>query len=288
MSEVDLDFLRTWVGRERILTDILSPFPARALAATLDRTEVPVAGDALPPGWHWLYFLHTPRASDTGPDGHPNLNSAADTFLPPTPLRRRMWAAGTLEIERPLYLGREATRRSEIRDVQAKVGRSGPLVFITLDHELRQDGMLCIREEQNLVFREMPDDAAPLSSGERASQNADWSVAVVPDPVLLFRYSALTFNGHRIHYDRRYVTEVEGYPGLIVHGPLIATLLLDLLRRSVPDAKVLRFAFRAVKPLFDIAPFQVCGRRIDDGKTIRLWAQDADGALAMDATATLA
>jgi len=286
MSEVDLDFLRTWVGRERILTDILSPFPARALAATLDRTELPVAGDALPPGWHWLYFLHTPRASDTGPDGHPNLNSAADTFLPPTPLRRRMWAAGTLEIERPLYLGREATRRSEIRDVQAKVGRSGPLVFITLDHELRQDGMLCIREEQNLVYREMPDDAAPLSSGERASQNADWSVAVVPDPVLLFRYSALTFNGHRIHYDRSYAVGQEFYPALVVQGPLLATMLLELVWVQLPGAVLREFRFRAVRPSFDTHPFTLNGTR--SGNKLQLWTADEDQQLCVTASARLA
>ena len=286
MSEVDLDHLRTWVGRERTLTDILTPFPARALAATLDRTELPVAGDALPPGWHWLYFLHTPRASDTGPDGHPNVDSAADTFLPPTPLRRRMWAAGTLEIERPLYLGREATRRSEIRDVQAKVGRSGPLVFITLDHELRQDGMLCIREEQNLVYSEIPDDDAPTFSGERASQNADWSVAVVPDPLLLFRYSALTFNGHRIHYDRSYAVGQEFYPALVVQAPLLATMLLELVRVQLPGAVLREFRFRAVRPSFDTHPFTLNGTR--SGNKLELWTADEDRQLCVTASARLA
>jgi 3-methylfumaryl-CoA hydratase len=285
MSEVDLDYLRTWVGRERTLTDVLHPFPARALAAALDRAEVPVAGDALPPGWHWLYFLHTPRASDTGLDGHPNLNSAADSFLPPTPLRRRMWAAGRLEIERPLYLGREATRRSEIRDVQAKVGRSGPLVFITLDHELRQDGVLCIREEQNLVYREIPDAAAPLSSGERASQNADWSVTVVPDPVLLFRYSALTFNGHRIHYDRSYAVEQEFYPALVVQGPLLATMLLELVRVQLPGAVLREFCFRAVRPSFDTHPFTLNGTR--SGNKLELWTANEDRQLCVTASARI-
>src|SRR6185436_4421018 len=157
-------------------------------------------------------------------------------------------------------------------------------------HEVRSNGAEdpALVEFHDIVYRaeRSPGEVEPPPTP--APTGASWQREIVPDDVLLFRYSALTFNGHRIHYDRRYVTEVEGYPGLVVHGPLIATLLLDLLRRSVPDAKVLRFAFRAVKPLFDTAPFQVCGRRAGDGKTIQLWAQDADGALAMDATATLA
>ncbi|TFV92668.1 acyl-CoA dehydrogenase, partial [Oxalobacteraceae bacterium OM1] len=150
------------------------------------------------------------------------------------------------------------------------------------------DNGLALREEHDIVYRENPQPGDPVPPPKAAPAAAAWSRTVTPDDVLLFRYSALTFNGHRIHYDRRYVTEVEGYPGLVVHGPLIATLLLDLLRRNLPEARVQRFSFRAVKPLFDIAPFAVCGQPSADGKSVQLWARDADGSLAMDAVAELA
>ena len=161
------------------------------------------------------------------------------------------------------------------------------MVFVHVEHEIHADGQVCVRERHDLVYRDLPQpgDAAP--AGQPAPADAQWTRRVVPDDVLLFRYSALTFNGHRIHYDRRYATEVEGYPGLVVHGPLIATLLLDLLRRELPQARVVRFAFRALRPLFDNAPFRVCGQSLDAG-TVRLWAATEDGLLAMDATATLA
>jgi 3-methylfumaryl-CoA hydratase len=171
--------------------------------------------------------------------------------------------------------------------VRMKEGRTGPLVFVKVRHEIRGDGRLAINEEHDIVYRDLPQPGEAVTAATPAPDDAQWSRRIVPDDVLLFRYSALTFNGHRIHYDRRYVTEVEGYPGLVVHGPLIATLLLDLLRRELPQAEVKAFSFRAVKPLFDIADFQVCGRR-DGDKTVRLWARSAEGHLAMDASATLA
>ena len=168
-----------------------------------------------------------------------------------------------------------------------KDGRTGPLVFVNVHHEIRAEGQLAIHEEHDIVYRDMPQPGEPVPAGTPAPVNASWSREIRPDDVLLFRYSALTFNGHRIHYDRRYVTEVEGYPGLIVHGPLIATLLLDLLRRQMPTAQLQRFSFKAMKPIFDIAPFTVCGR-IENDQTVRLWAVTPDGYLAMDATAEIA
>ncbi|HET9018883.1 MAG TPA: MaoC family dehydratase N-terminal domain-containing protein, partial [Acetobacteraceae bacterium] len=189
----------------------------------------------------------------------------------------------------PLRVGDAVSRTSVIADVTEKSGRSGALVFVRVRHEVRRDGEAApaLTEFHDIVYRAepRPDDAPappiPAPSG------AAWERRWVPDDVLLFRYSALTFNGHRIHYDRRYVTQTEGYPGLVVHGPLIATLLLDLLRHERPDAEVAEYRFRAVRPLFDTAPFLVCGAPAADGRTVRLWARNDDGALAMDATAVL-
>lgn len=279
---IDLDHLRKWVGREYSRDDSLAPFPARALAATLDCEDVFESGDALPPAWHWLYFLEAPRASATGKDGHPSLGG----FLPPVPLPRRMWAAGNLDFLAPLTLGSTATRKTVIRSVDAKIGRDGTLVFVTLHHDLSQQGRTCIREEQNLVYRQMPTALAPLPPGQAAPTNADFSRTFQPDPVVLFRYSALTYNGHRIHYDRTYAVEQEFYPALVVHGPLLATLLLDLVRELRPQARVENFRFRAIRPAFDTEPLTLSGKFEDN--LVTLWTADAQGQLGMSATARLA
>ena len=177
------------------------------------------------------------------------------------------------------------TRTSRILDVREKEGRSGPLIFVIVRHEIGDAEGIALREEQDIVYRDHTGSIEGKSSVPLAPVGEAWERVIQPNDVLLFRYSALTFNAHRIHYDRRYATEVGGYPGLVVHGPLIATLLLDLVRRNLPDAKVGRFAFRAVSPLFDTAPFAVCGKLESDGKTISLWAKDAGGHLATTATA---
>lgn len=277
---MEIESLQEWVGRTETRTDTVTAAPVAALSATLDRDDPPPQpGDPLPPLWHWLYFLPIQRQSELGPDGH----AIRGGFLPPVPLPRRMWAGSRLEFHRPLRVGETVTRTSHILEVRHKEGRTGSLVFVVVRHEIAD----AIREEHDIVYR------GPAEAGEKtpdpppAPSPAAWMRAVHPDDVLLFRYSALTFNGHRIHYDRRYVTEVEGYPGLVVHGPLIATLLMDLLRRQRPQASVARFAFRAVSPLFDTAPFQVCGQPNGNENTLHLWAQNASGGLAMDATATL-
>ena len=278
-----LEHLRSWIGRSEQRTDTISAAPLAALAATLDRDDAPPGnGTAVPPLWHWLYFLPMARQSELGPDGHPRRGG----FLPPVELPRRMWAGGRLTFARPLRVGEIATRTSKIADVTAKDARSGPLVFVTVRHELSTPEGHALSEEHDIVYRGLP---APGSAATppRAPTDETFARTIVPDDVLLFRYSALTFNGHRIHYDRRYVTEVEGYPGLIVHGPLIATLLLDLLRRERPDARVVRFDFKAVSPLFDLQPFAVCGRA-DGERLFALWARNHEGALAMQATAEVA
>jgi len=277
--------LKEWVGRSESVSDIVTATPYAALSATFDRPpERPPAGTPLPPLWHWLYFLPLAAQSDIGPDGHPKRGG----FLPPVPLPRRMWAGSQLDFHRPLRVGDALTRTSTIADVTEKTGRTGTLVFVKVRHEIRRGDQtdVALTEFHDIVYRDAPrpDDVAPPP--KTAPAESAWQRKWVPDDVLLFRYSALTFNGHRIHFDRRYVTEVEGYPGLIVHGPLIATLLLDLMRRHLPDAVVARFSFRAMSPLFDIAEFTVNGRR-DGDSTVALWAANADGGLAMDATATL-
>lgn len=279
---LDIDTLRSWIGRTETLTDMVTPAPVRALNATLDRdTASDRPGDSVPDCWHWLYFLPAHRQSEIGPDGHAKRGG----FLPPIPLPRRMWAGSQLRFHAPLLIGQSIERTSRIADVRVKEGRTGPLVFVNVDHEIRAEGQLAISERHDIVYREMPRSGELNPAGVPAPEAAQWSRTIEPDDVLLFRYSALTFNGHRIHYDRRYVTEVEGYPGLIVHGPLIATLLLDLLRRELPDAQVKTFTFRAFKPLFDVAPFMVCGRQ-EDAETVKLWARTPDGHLAMEADAT--
>jgi 3-methylfumaryl-CoA hydratase len=272
---------RQWVGRSESRHDTVTAAPLAGLAALLDRDDAaPAAGDAMAPLAHWLYFLPLARQGEIGPDGHARRGG----LLPPVPLPRRMWAGGRFEFCQPLCVGDAITRESRITRVDAKAGRSGPLVFVTVRHEVSGPRGLALTEEHDIVYRELPAPGAPLPPPQSAPTDAAFEREIVPDPVLLFRYSALTFNGHRIHYDRSYVTDVEGYPGLIVHGPLIATLLLDLLRREQPAARITRFAFTAVRPLFDIHRFHVCGRPQAEGR-VALWARDFEGALAMQAEA---
>ena len=273
--------LTDWIGRTETATETLRPFPADALAATLDRDESYPEGAALPDLWHWLYFLPLHRLSESGRDGH----AARGGFLPPVPLPRRMWAGSRFRFHAPLRVGAQATKRSTILKVEEKQGRSGPLCFVTVGHELIDGDTLCIAEEHDIVYREDPAPGAPAPAPQPAPEGSAFHRVISPDPVLLFRYSALTFNGHRIHYDQPYATGVEGYPGLVVHGPLLATLLMDLLRRQ-ELGRVTGFAFRALATITDTADFAVHGAPQPDG-SVRLWARRADGALAMDATATL-
>jgi 3-methylfumaryl-CoA hydratase len=279
---MDIVHFQQWIGRSETHADIVTAAPAAALAATLDRDDAPPrTGDILPPLWHWLYFLPAHRQSALGPDGH----AARGGFLPPVDLPRRMWAGGRLEFHHPLRVGEAVDRVSRIVDVTLKQGRTGPLVFVLVRHEISNPLGLAVTEEHDIVYRGHPAVGEPAPAPVAALPDPAWQRTIRPDDVLLFRYSALTFNGHRIHYDRRYATEVEGYPGLIVHGPLIATLLLDLLRRSQPDSTVARFRFRAVSPVFDTAPLVVCGK--PDGGRVQLWAQNTMGHLAMEAAADL-
>ena len=273
----------SWLDRKQVVRDVITAFPLAAMAATLDREP---ETKNVPPLWHWLYFLPVTALSETGPDGHPRRGG----FLPLVPLPNRMWAGGRLTFHAPLVVGEEATRTSTIVNIEDKTGRSGRLVFVTVQHEIEAAGVLKIEEEHDIVYRDEPapdGPGTPKKEPPQAPVDETFSREIPTDPVLLFRYSALTFNGHRIHYDQPYVTQEEGYPGLIVHGPLIATLLVDLVRRELPDANIASFAFRALRPTFAPNPFTVCGKPSDDGRTIELWAKDHDGYLTMRATATL-
>lgn len=278
-----LAHLQGWVGKTETVADTITAAPVRSLSATLDRTDpAPVAGTALPPLWHWLYFLPAAPASEIGPDGHPKRGG----FLPPVPLSRRMWAGGRLDWEavNPLRVGDEVRRISTIASVAHKAGRSGDLVFVTVRHEVHNAQGLALTEEHDIVYRAAPLPGDAPATPVAAEAGASWHRELTPDEVMLFRYSALTFNGHRIHYDKPYVTGVEGYPGLVVHGPLIATLLMDLVRREQPGALPRHFEFKALRPSFDGRPMRVNGQPDAGGRSVALWAQDQEGWLTMKAS----
>jgi 3-methylfumaryl-CoA hydratase len=270
--------LDDWLGTEQVAEDHITAFPLAALAATLDSEQ---SGDTVPPLWHWLYFLPIAPMSEAGPDGHPKRGD----FLPPVPLPRRMWAGGRVTFHAPLKVGERATRTSTIANIEDKTGRSGRLVFVTVQHSIEAGGELKLEEEHDIVYRDAPQADTRPQQPQLAPQGERWSRTIDANPVMLFRYSALTFNSHRIHYDYPYATQVEAYPGLVVHGPLIATLLLDLVRRERSDATLQSFAFKALRPTFADHAFKVCGSPSADGKTIDLWAKDHEGFLTMRATA---
>ena len=283
--------LQDWIGRTEAVDDLASATPFAALAATLDWPLPPggyrpAPGTPVPALWHWLYFLPIHAQCEIGPDGHARRGG----FLPPVPLPRRMWAGSDFVFHAPLHVGDTLSRASTIVDVTEKSGRTGSLVFVKVRHEVRRNASadVALTEHHNIVYRPapMPGDVVPTPLA--APARSTWQRRIVADDVLLFRYSALTFNGHRIHYDRQYATGVEGYPGLVVHGPLIATLLMDLLRRHAPTLNVLAFEFKALRPTFDIHPFSVHGEPASDGRTVHLWGRDHEGWLTMDATATVA
>lgn len=277
---------KSWIGRSETAVDIASAGPMSGLAALLDRASPLGPPGVLPPLAHWLYFLPRTPQSQLGPDGHPSKGG----FLPPIPLPRRMWAGSRLHFDASIPIGATLERHSSIADVSTKSGRSGNMFFVTVRHEIRVQGRCAVREEQDIVYRDAVAPAASTSARastpdagaaapERVSQ---WTQQVRPDPVQLFRFSALTFNAHRIHYDRDYAGRVEGYPGLVVHGPLTAMLLLQHFIDRNPQASISAFSFRAHRPLFDTAPFNLCMDRGDEA--VELWTLDRDRQVTMTAT----
>jgi 3-methylfumaryl-CoA hydratase len=273
--------LSAWIGRSEEASDMVVAAPICGLIATLDsRKADPQPGEAAPLLAHWLYCLsHTPLA-EAGPDGHARRGG----FIPPVPLPRRMWAGSEIDFHRPLRIGATLTRRSTIAELVEKEGRAGPLVFVRVDHDYRDAEGPVVSERQSIVYREPPAPGSAPAPPAPAPDDPQWRRRIMPDPVLLFRYSALTFNSHRIHYDRDYATGVEGYPGLVVHGPLIATLLLHELAAHAPRREIARYRFRAVRPIFDTGSFDIGGSLAGDAA--ELFAADEAGALCMSATAT--
>ncbi|QXI25933.1 FAS1-like dehydratase domain-containing protein [Pseudomonas vanderleydeniana] len=265
MSVTDLS---AWLGRTEEAHDQLSRNLLKRIAATFGETA-PAHGEALPALWQWCFFQDPLPESQLGGDGHP----ARGSFLPPADNRNRMWAGGRLEFFDSLKAGFDATRVSTITHIEEKQGRTGALLFVTVRHEYSQDGRLAIREEQDIVYRE---PTPPKQGSGEALAEGQWREAVEPTPTLLFRYSAVTFNGHRIHYDYPYVTGTEGYSGLVVHGPMIATLNLRAFCRAQPEARLRRFAYRGLRPLIAPQPFEVGGRIVEPG-VAELWAGNADG-----------
>ncbi|MDF3888727.1 FAS1-like dehydratase domain-containing protein [Cupriavidus basilensis] len=279
-----LETLRAWIGRSESRTETLAPEPVIGLAATLDLDGEALVRGPLPPLWHWLYFLPRAPQRELGRDGHPALGG----FMPPVPLPRRMWAGGELDFHKPLRVGDTVTRTSTVRNVEHKSGRSGELWFVTVEHALTVDGETALSERHDLVYRAMPEPGQPLPPRPRLAHQAQWQRQLRADPVMLFRFSALTFNGHRIHYDHDYVRDVEGYPGLVVHGPLQAMLTLDLLAREMPGATVRRFGFRGLAPMFDHDLVTVGGTldAATPGK-VTLWTGDDTGGQSMAAWAVV-
>ena len=277
----DLEKLKDWIGQKESDVDYVTVPAVHRLAATLDRGDaMPRMGDLLPVGWHQILFPRVVRHSQIGADGHPERGD----FLPPVPLPRRMFAGKRTTFHESLRVGDEVRRDSVIREVNIKHGRTGTMVFVTVKTDLTSPRGLAITEEQDLVYREAAAPGAPPQPPQPAPGRAVWSRTVTPDPVMLFRYSALTFNGHRIHYDLPYVTQVEGYPGLVMNGGL-TTLLVFELARTHASTPIHHISSRNVRALFANQPLALGGEPSTDNRTAKLWALNPDGALALTAEA---
>ena len=284
MSDAEMD-VSEWIGRRDERTDEVTIAPVWGFYDALDYDHTPQQGEALPPGAHWCYFHPHVPMREIGPDGHPRRGG----FMPdPAGLPRRMFAGSHMDFVGDIRIGETLTRTQEITSVKPKEGKTGKLLFVSVQETYSGATGVEMVQKNDIVYREAPKDGANTPPPPKpAPTNAQWQRTIDPDPVMLFKYSAVTFNGHRIHYDRTYAMNEEGYPGLVVHGPLIGTLLMDLCRRERPDDKLATFSFRAVAPLFDIAPFTVNGAPKDgDNDTWSLWAANDQGHLCMQGEAT--
>ncbi|WP_043752307.1 FAS1-like dehydratase domain-containing protein [Methylobacterium nodulans] len=262
MPGLDIDHLRGWIGRTREVEDLVTPRLVAEYRATFAPHLAEVGDGEAPLALHWCLAPETPAAGSLGPDGH----AAKGGFLPPVPLPRRMWAGGEIETLQPLRLGDRVVRRETVSDVAVKEGRTGALCFVTVRHDYETPRGIAIRERQDIVYREASRPGAPSAAVPRAPEDPapDLAWRIEATPVLLFRYSAMTFNGHRFHYDFPYATQVEGYAGLVVHGPLQASLLLNLAARLLGRVPA-RFRYRGLSPLIAGQTFTIAGRRDQEG-----------------------
>lgn len=284
MPDIDIAPLRAQLGRTVVDQDMATEAPLRGMAATFDRDEPPPGiGEPVPPGWHLAYFPDTPKRGELADDGLPTGRGV----LPKMPFPRRMYAGATLTFHAPILVGDTLRRETEFSDIQVRQGSTGTLILATETRRTYTPRGLALTDAQHSVFREAVPPGARSGMPRRDLPPADlpWRRVWAPDSVTLFRYSALTFNPHRIHYDRPYAMAVEGYPGLVVHGPFSQQCLLDLLRDSVPRT-IVRFDMRARAPLFDTAPFTVVGRPVGEDAA-ELWAVTPEGTIAMQVKATL-
>ncbi len=273
-----IETYKKWIGKSEVATQPAELWPVSGLYALLDKAPAPKIGDRLPPCGHWLYFTPMVGQSKIGFDGHPERGD----FLPPIAEPRRMWAASDIAFHAPVRLGDTLEKTARIADVAQKDGATGALIFVTVENEYRVAGTLALSEKQSLVYRNHPKPDEVPPPPKAAPDGPAWSRRIEPDPVMLFRYSAITFNGHRIHYDHPYVTGEEGYPGIIVQGQLIATLLLETFAAHNPDTEPKRFSFRAMKPLFSGEQFHAEGAKNDAGG-FDLWARNEAGHLTLSA-----
>ena len=286
-TTLDLDDLRSHIGRTQTTTDVIHAGPANFLRLALGRSEPEYReGDVLPPAWLGLYFLPRVASDALRPDGSPR-----DTgVVPPLALPRRMFAGERVRFHGAVRVGETLRRETRLADMSVKHGGTGSLVFATVSSRVYGPEGLALEEERRTVFREEVKAGERNQAPRRESppNDAPWRRSVSPDPVLLFRFSALTFNSHRIHYDRAWAMEVEGYPGLVVHGPLTTTLLIDFARDQNPGRRIAAYATQARAPLFDTAPFELRGRPAANGHGCELWAVTPEGTIAMSAEVELA
>jgi 3-methylfumaryl-CoA hydratase len=274
--------LQPWLGRKRVEHDTASPTQAMAMAALLDLDPAAFhAGAALPEFWHWIYFRAAVPRSQLGVDGHERRGN----FMPPVDLPRRMWAGGRLRFVKPIILGEDITRSSEIIAIDRKQGRSGTIVLVTVRHVINGGTGKCVEEEQDVVYVETPKPGQSTRQSPPLPPDTDWQERFLPDAVTLFRYSALMFNAHRIHYDYPFTTEVEGYRGILVHGPLTALLLLEAAKRHLRRAP-LSYRYRGLAPLFNDEPITLAGKNKNGGRETEIWAAGPDGRIAMEAEAS--